>query len=81
MVCCLVHSKVGTITVICMWSDGPPCGVELRRVVLTTDRPAMTKEAGKAEEKSMMGCRCSTGTSGIDLEDWQRVRCLLLSNI
>lgn len=50
-------------------------------MVLTTDRPAMTKEAGKAEEKSMMGCRCSTGTSGIDLEDWQRVRCLLLSNI
>lgn len=30
MVSYLVQSKVGTITVICMWSDGPPCGVELR---------------------------------------------------
>lgn len=40
----LVQSKVGTITVICVWSDGPPCGVELRWVVLCTDQPAMTKK-------------------------------------
>lgn len=38
-------------------------------MVLSTDRAAMTKEAGKAKrglEKCMMGNRCSTETSGID---------------
>lgn len=78
----LVQSKVGTITVICVCSDGPPCGVELRWVLLSTDQPAMTKRGSKARhgfEECMMGCRCSTGTGGIDWEDWQWLKCLLLS--
>lgn len=77
MVFYLVQSKVGTITVICMWSDGPPCGVELRWVVLSTDQPAMTKRGSKAKhglEKCMMGCRCSTGATVVSIEktddDW-----------
>lgn len=38
-------------------------------MVLSTDQAAMTKGGSKAKrglEKCMMGCRCSTGTSGID---------------
>lgn len=77
-----VQSKVATITVICVWSDGPPCEVGLRWVVLSTDQPAMTKRGGKARhalEKCMMGCQYLTGAGGIDWEDWQWLDCLLLS--
>ena len=50
-----VHSKVGTITVICMWSGAEVSGAQRR-----------SGRAKHGREKCMMGCRCSTGTGGID---------------
>lgn len=41
--------------------------------------PATTKEAERAVETVYDGM--PMGKSGIDWEDWRRVRCLLLSNI